>query len=66
LYAEILKFPALILSERRFQKMKYYDGKQVIEVVVSKEVEAGFKELQREEARSDKSAERHQAAISLT
>jgi DNA-directed RNA polymerase specialized sigma subunit len=47
-------------------KIKYWTGKETIEVEVTFDIAAAYKESLREEWRSDKRAERHQTAISLT
>ena len=46
--------------------INYFNGKRTIEVEVSEAVAAAYKEMLREEWRSNKRAERHQAAVSLT
>lgn len=46
--------------------IRYWTGTEAIEVEVTDETAAAYRESLREEWRSDKRAERHQAAVSLT
>jgi RNA polymerase sigma factor (sigma-70 family) len=53
-------------GDKTMTTIKYFDGTKTIEVEVTEQTAAGYREIQREGWRLDKRAERHQAAISLT